>query len=127
MEVLQTDKAPKPIGSYSQAIKVGRTLYLSGQIPLVTETMELCDGDFKAQVKQAFKNVYEVCGSAGGDLNSIVKLTVYLLDLKKSPLVNEVMNELFTLHKPARVMLEVSALPMGAEVEVDAMAVISDN
>ena len=89
-KIIQTDNAPQAIGTYSQAVKVDNTVYLSGQIPLVPETMELVEGDMSAQIHRVFDNLHAVCQAAGGELNDIVKLNVFLIDLNHFPLVNEI-------------------------------------
>lgn len=122
--VIHTDQAPKAIGTYSQAIKVNHTVYLSGQIPLLPDTMELVKGDMRAQITQVFKNLSAVCEASGGDLQNIVKLNVYLTDLGHFPLVNEVMAEFVQEPYPARAAVGVASLPKGAAVEMDAILVI---
>ncbi len=118
-EVIRTDKAPQAIGTYSQAIKVGRTVYLSGQIPLVPETMEMVEGDIEAQIRRVFDNLQAVARAAGGDLKDIVKLNVFLTDLAHFPVVNQVMVDYFSEPYPARAAIGVAALPRDAGVEVD--------
>jgi reactive intermediate/imine deaminase len=122
--VIHTDQAPKAIGTYSQAIKVNHTVYLSGQIPLLPATMELVKGDMRAQITQVFKNLSAVCEASGGSLQNIVKLNVYLTDLSHFPLVNEVMAEFVQEPYPARAAVGVASLPKGAAVEMDAILVI---
>jgi len=122
--IIQTDNAPQAIGTYSQAVKVDNTVYLSGQIPLLPETMELIEGDMSAQIHRVFDNLQAVCHAAGGELNDIVKLNVFLLDLNHFPLVNEVMATYFDEPYPARAAIGVAALPKGAEVEMDALMVL---
>jgi reactive intermediate/imine deaminase len=122
-EIIQTDDAPKAIGSYSQAVKVGNTVYLSGQIPLSPQSMELISPEFEAQLRQVFLNVKAVCETGGGDLSSLVKLNVYLTDLSNFSLVNKVMTEFFVEPYPARAAIEVSALPRNALVQVDGILV----
>jgi reactive intermediate/imine deaminase len=122
--VIHTDQAPKAIGTYSQAIKVNHTVYLSGQIPLLPDTMELVKGDMRAQITQVFKNLSAVCEASGGNLQNIVKLNVYLTDLSHFPLVNEVMAEFVQEPYPARAAVGVASLPKGAAVEMDAILVI---
>ncbi|HRH75872.1 MAG TPA: RidA family protein [Cellvibrionaceae bacterium] len=122
--IIFTDKAPAAIGTYSQAVKVNNTVYLSGQIPLVPETQALADGDFAAQVHQVFKNLRAVCQAADGDLKDIVKLNVFLTDLSNFPVVNEVMAEYFSAPYPARAAIGVKELPKGAVVEADGIMVI---
>jgi len=118
-EIIQTNKAPKAIGTYSQAVKVDHTVYLSGQIPLVPETMTIVEGDITAQVTQVFDNLKAVAEAAGGGLDDIVKLNVFLTDLSHFPLVNEIMGRYFQEPYPARAAIGVAALPKNAEVEMD--------
>ena len=120
-EIIHTPHAPQAIGTYSQAIKVENTVYLSGQIPLVPETMEVIDGDIRTQIQQVFKNLQAVANAAGGDLTDIVKLNVYLTDLANFPVVNEIMGQYFSQPYPARAAIGVSALPKGVGVEMDAI------
>lgn len=120
-EIIQTTKAPKAIGTYSQAVKVGHTVYLSGQIPLVPETMTIIDGDISAQITQVFDNLKAVAEAAGGDLSDIVKLNVFLTDLSNFPIVNEIMGLYFEEPYPARAAIGVAALPKAADVEMDAI------
>lgn len=122
--IIQTDKAPQAIGTYSQAIKVGRTVYLSGQIPLVPETMILIEGDISAQITQVFENLKAVAEAAGGDFSDIVKLNVFLTDLAHFPIVNEIMGHYFQNPYPARAAVGVTALPKAADVEMDAIMVL---
>lgn len=121
-----TDAAPRAIGPYSQAIRAGNTVYLSGQIPLVPETMELERGDMRAQIARVLENLRAVARAAGGDLEHVVRMTVYLPDLKHFALVNEVMQQYFEEPYPARVAIGVAALPKGAAVEMDAIMVLPD-
>ncbi|VAX11107.1 RidA/YER057c/UK114 superfamily protein [hydrothermal vent metagenome] len=123
-KIIQTEQAPQAIGTYSQAVKVDNTVYLSGQIPLVPETMELVEGDMSVQIHRVFDNLQAVCQAAGGELNDIVKLNVFLTDLNHFPLVNEVMASYFEQPYPARAALGVAALPKDAQVEMDAMLVL---
>ncbi len=123
-DIIQTDNAPQAIGTYSQAVKVDNTVYLSGQIPLVPETMELVEGDMSMQIHRVFDNLQAVCRAAGGELNNIVKLNVFLIDLNHFPLVNEVMASYFDEPYPARAAVGVAALPKGAQVEMDAVMVL---
>ena len=118
-QIIHTDLAPKAIGTYSQAVKVGTTVYLSGQIPLIPETMELVEGDIKVNIRRVFDNLKAVTQAAGGDLDDIVKLNVFLTDLSHFPLVNEIMGEYFAQPYPARAAIGVAALPKGVEVEMD--------
>ena len=118
-EVISTDKAPQAIGTYSQAIKIGSTVYLSGQIPLVPETMAMVDGDMEAQIVRVFENLTAVAKAAGGELKDIAKLNIFLTDLSHFPLVNEVMARYFTQPYPARAAIGVASLPKDAGVEMD--------
>ena len=120
---IQTDSAPAAIGTYSQAIRAGDTVYLSGQIPLVPETMELVSGGAERQIRQVFDNLTAVAEAAGGTLADVVKLTVYLTDIGDFPTVNEIMAEYFTEPYPARAAIGVAQLPKGASVEMDAIVV----
>ncbi|VAX01663.1 RidA/YER057c/UK114 superfamily protein [hydrothermal vent metagenome] len=120
-EIIHTDKAPKAIGTYSQAVKVGSTVYMSGQIPLIPESMELVTGDIKSQIHQVFKNLTAVANAAGGDLNSIVKLNIFLTDMANFPFVNEIMAEYLAEPYPARAAIGVASLPKAASVEMDAV------
>ncbi len=121
--VINTDKAPAAIGTYSQAIKAGNTVYLSGQIPLDPKSMELVEG-FEAQAVQVFENLKAVAEAAGGSLKDIVKLNIFLTDLRNFATVNEVMSRYCQQPYPARAAIGVSALPKGAQVEMDAVLVI---
>ncbi len=121
---VQTDHAPKAIGTYSQAVKAGNTVYLSGQIPLDPATGELVSGDMEAQVRRVFDNLRAVSRAAGGDLANAVKLNVFLTDLGHFALVNKVMAEYFTQPYPARAAVGVAALPKGAAVEMDCVLVL---
>lgn len=118
--IIHTKHAPQAIGPYSQAVRCGNTVFLSGQIPLDPETMVLVDG-FDAQVRQVFDNLEAVCVAAGGDLSNIVKLNIYLTDLSQFTVLNAIMSERFTAPYPARAAIEVSALPKGALVEMEAV------
>lgn len=117
--IIATDRAPAAIGPYSQAVKIGTTVYLSGQIPLVPETMEMVSEDFRAQAVQVFENLSAVCQAAGGELQDIVKLQIYLPDLNQFAMVNDVMADYFETPYPARAALGVRALPKGAQIEID--------
>ena len=121
-----TENAPSAIGTYSQAVRVGNTVYLSGQIPLDPQTMTLVDGDVAAQTHRVFENLAAVAAAAGGSLADIVKLTVYLTDLDNFQTVNEVMAQHFAEPYPARAALGVRALPKGAEVEVEGILVLGN-
>ena len=134
-QTIITERAPQAIGTYSQAVKTGTTVYLSGQIPLHPETMQLVGRAKSAkvpataireQVHQVFKNLRMVAHAAGGDLSDIVKLNVYLVDLEHFPLVNEAMAEIFAQPYPARAVIGVAALPKGAGVEIDAVMEITE-
>jgi reactive intermediate/imine deaminase len=122
--IITTDRAPQAIGTYSQAVKVGNTVYLSGQIPLEPATMQLVEGDMRSQIVRIFENLKAIATAAGGSLADIVKLTVYLTDLNHFPLVNEVMAAYFKEPYPARAAVGVSQLPKSATVEMDAIMVI---
>lgn len=123
-QIIRTDQAPRAIGTYSQAVRVDRTVYLSGQIPLVPETMELIEGDMSAQIRRVFDNLRAVAQAAGGDLSDIVKLNVFLTDLNDFALVNQIMADYFQEPYPARAAIGVAALPKGAAVEMDAILVL---
>jgi reactive intermediate/imine deaminase len=118
-EIIHTDLAPQAIGTYSQAVKVGNTVYLSGQIPLVPASMQLVEGDMAAQIRQVFDNLSAVAAAAGGSLADVAKLNIFLTDLSHFPLVNEIMAEYFAQPYPARAAIGVAALPKGAAVEMD--------
>ncbi|MCC6295078.1 MAG: RidA family protein [Pseudomonadales bacterium] len=122
--VIHTDRAPAAIGTYSQAIRVGDTVYLSGQIPLDPATMALVEGGIDTQIARVFDNLAAVAEAAGGTLADVVKLNVYLIDLGHFPVVNEVMARYFSAPYPARAALGVAALPRGAQVEMDAVMVL---
>ncbi|RDB44595.1 RidA family protein [Halomonas sp. DQ26W] len=124
--VINTDKAPAAIGPYSQAIKAGNTVYLSGQIPLDPATMELVSDDFEAQARQVFTNLKAVCEEAAGSLGEIVKINLYLVDLSNFAIVNQVMEEFFDKPYPARAAVGVKALPKDAQFEAEAVMVIGD-
>ncbi|HEY5717103.1 MAG TPA: RidA family protein [Motiliproteus sp.] len=121
--IIQTDRAPAAIGTYSQAVKVGDTVYLSGQIPLVPDTMEMVEGDFEAQVVQVFENLSAVCDAAGGSLQQVVKLNIFLTDLSNFATVNEVMARYFQQPYPARAAIGVASLPRAAQVEMDGILI----
>lgn len=125
-QIIHTDQAPQAIGTYSQAVRTGDTVYLSGQIPLVPATMELVEGDMEAQVRRVFDNLQAVARAAGGELADIAKLNIFLTDLTYFPLVNQVMADYFAEPYPARAAVGVAALPKGAQVEMDAVMVLSD-
>ncbi len=121
---IHSDNAPAAIGTYSQAVKVNNTVYLSGQIPLVPETMTLVGDDFAEQAHQVFKNLRAVCQAANGDLQDIVKLNIYLTDLGNFPVVNEVMAQYFSEPYPARAAIGISELPKASLIEADGVMVI---
>ena len=125
-EIISTADAPQAIGTYSQAVRTGNTVYLSGQIPLVPETMELVDGDMRAQIVRVFDNLSAVTKASGGSLADIAKLNIYLTDLSHFPLVNEIMADYFAEPYPARAAVGVNSLPKGAMVEMDAILVLPD-
>jgi len=120
-QTIHSDNAPAAIGPYSQAVKIGQFVFLSGQIPLVPATMEVVDGDFAARARQVFANLKAVAEEAGGSLNDAVKITIFLTDLGNFAVVNEVMAEYCDEPYPARAAVGVAALPRGAEVEMDAI------
>ena len=124
--IIETNKAPQAIGTYSQAVKVKDTVYLSGQIPLVPETMEIVEGDISVQIRQVFDNLKAVAEAAGGNFFDIVKLNVYLTDLSHFPVVNEIMSEYFEKPYPARAAVGVSALPKGVAIEIDGVMIIRE-
>lgn len=117
--VISTDNAPAAIGTYNQAIKTGTTVYLSGQIPLVPETMEIISEDFEQQAEQVFKNLSAVCEAAGGSLANAVKLNIFLTDLGQFAKVNEIMAKYVDQPYPARAAVQVAALPKGVQIEID--------
>ena len=123
-DIIATDAAPRAIGTYSQAVRSGNTVYLSGQIPLVPASMALVNGDIGAQIVQVFENLRAVARAADGDLQDIVKLNVFLTDLAHFPRVNEIMAQYFQAPYPARAAVGVAALPKGAQVEMDAIMVL---
>jgi reactive intermediate/imine deaminase len=120
-QVISTADAPQAIGTYSQAIRTGDTVYLSGQIPLVPDTMEIISDDISEQIHQVFKNLSAVARAAQGSLDDIVKLNIYLTDLSSFPMVNEIMAGYFSEPYPARAAIGVAELPRGAMVEMDAV------
>jgi len=123
-QIIHSDRAPAAIGPYSQAVRAGDTVYLSGQIPLEPETGELVSGDIQTQTRRVFGNLAAVAEAAGGRLADLVKLNIYLTDLAHFPLVNEVMAETFVEPYPARAAIGVTALPKGAAIEMDAIMVL---
>ena len=122
---ISTAAAPKAIGPYSQAVRAGQTVYLSGQIPLNPQTMEVESGDMRAQITRVFENLRAVARAAGGDLTDVVKLNVFLTDLAHFALVNEIMARYFSEPYPARAAIGVAALPRGVAVEMDAVMVLA--
>ena len=120
-EIIHTPDAPEAIGTYSQAVKVGDTVYLSGQIPLVPETMNVIEGDFATQVRRVFDNLTAVAKASGGSLQDVVKLNIYMTDLNYFGTVNEIMAEYFEQPYPARAAVGVASLPKGVPVEMDAV------
>ncbi|MFT6153637.1 MAG: reactive intermediate/imine deaminase [Crocinitomicaceae bacterium] len=118
-EIISTKKAPQAIGTYSQAVKINKTVYLSGQIPLVPETMEMVEGDFAANVRRVFDNLTAVCEAAGGSLQDIAKLNIFLTDLGNFAIVNTIMAEYFEQPYPARAAIGIASLPKNSEVEMD--------
>ena len=127
MQPINTKQAPEAIGTYSQAMKCGNTVYLSGQIPLDPQTMQLCSDDIQLQIEQVIKNLAVVCEEAGGSLAHIAKLSVFLIDLSHAPLINEAMGRYFSQPYPARAAIGVSALPRGALVEMEAIMVLPNS
>ena len=117
--IIATDAAPSAIGTYSQAVKVNNTVYLSGQIPLVAESMTIVEGGFVEQAHQVFKNLVSVCEAAGGTLNDMVKVNIFLQDLENFTVLNEVMSEYFDAPYPARAAVQVARLPKDVEIEID--------
>ncbi|WP_037586423.1 RidA family protein [Stenoxybacter acetivorans] len=125
--IIHTDKAPAAIGAYSQAVRAGNTVYLSGQIPLVPESMTVITGGFAEQAHQVFKNLRSVAEAAGGSLNDIVKLNAYLTDLTHFAAFNEIMAQYFDAPYPARAAVGVASLPKDAQVEAEAVLVLREN
>lgn len=123
-QIIATDKAPRAVGTYSQAIKSGNMVYISGQIPLIPETMELVVGDFKAKVRQIFENLSAIVTAAGGNLGQIVKLNVYVTDMNNFPEVNEIMAEYCQEPYPVRAVVGVNQLPLDVPVEIEAVMVL---
>ena len=120
-QIISTSSAPQAIGTYSQAVKAGNTVYLSGQIPLLPKTMGLIDGDIRAQIIRVFDNLSAVCEAAGGSLADIVKLNIFLTDLSHFLIVNEIMTTYFSEPYPARAAIGIASLPKDAQVEIDAI------
>jgi reactive intermediate/imine deaminase len=117
--IIRTNDAPAAIGTYSQAVKIGTTVYLSGQIPLVPSTMQMVSEDFAEQTHQVFKNLAAVCEAAGGSLNNMVKVNIFLTDLSQFATVNKIMSQYFAEPYPARAAVQVSALPRASQIEID--------
>ena len=120
-EIISTEQAPAAIGTYSQAVKIDNTVYLSGQIPLDPQTMELCSDDIAEQIRRVFDNLDAVARASGGSLADIAKLNIYLTNLQNFPLINEIMADYFQQPYPARAAIGVSELPKGSQVEMDAV------
>lgn len=127
MQAINTKQAPEAIGTYSQAMKCGNTVYLSGQIPLDPVTMQMCSANIEEQIEQVIKNLSAVCEAAGGSLAHIAKLSVFLTDLSHFSLINEVMSRYFSQPYPARAAIGVSELPKGALVEMDGIMILSND
>ncbi len=123
-QVIHTDNAPKAIGPYSQAVKAGNMLFVSGQVPFVPETMEIVEGDVKAQTAQSLKNVQAILAEAGLDFSHVVKSTVFIKDMNEFAQINEVYAEFFGENKPARACVEVARLPKDVKVEIEVIAVM---
>ena len=123
-QVIHTDNAPAAIGPYSQAIKAGNLLFVSGQVPFVPETMEIVEGDVKAQATQSLKNVQAILKEAGADFSDVVKSTVFIKDMNEFAQINEVYAEFFGENKPARSCVEVARLPKDVKVEIEVIAVL---
>ncbi len=125
-QIISTDRAPGAIGTYSQAVKTGNTVYISGQIPLDPNTMVVVEGDIEVMIRRVFDSLKAICEASGGSLSDIVKLNIYLTDLANFPVVNEVMAEYFQEPFPARAAVGVAALPKGVQVEMDAVMSLGD-
>lgn len=125
-QFIKTENAPAAIGTYSQAVSHNGTLYISGQIPLIPQSMEMVSGGIDAQIRQVFSNLQAVCEASGTTLDDVIKFTVFLTDLKDFPQVNTIMQALLSAPFPARAVIEVSALPKGANVEIDAIVALAD-
>lgn len=125
-QIINTGSAPKPVGTYSQAIKAGNTVYIAGQIPMSPETMEIVGSDFKEELHQVFKNIAAVAEAAGGSLAHVVKLTIYVTDMQNQPAVSDVMKDFFKEPYPARAIIEVSALPKNVSVEIESILVLGE-
>lgn len=125
-QIISSSSAPKPVGTYSQAIKSGNMVYIAGQIPLSPKTMEIVGEDFQEQLRQVFKNIAAIAEAAGGSLAHVVKLTIYVTDIQNQTLVNEVMKDFFREPYPARAVIEVSALPKNVRVEIESILVLGE-
>jgi 2-iminobutanoate/2-iminopropanoate deaminase len=123
-EIIHTDNAPAAIGPYSQAVKAGNLLFVSGQVPFVPETMEIVEGDVKAQARQSLSNVQAILKEAGADFSNVVKSTVFISDMNEFAQINEVYSEFFGENKPARACVEVARLPRDVKVEIEVIAVL---
>lgn len=123
-QAIHTDSAPAAIGTYSQAVRSGNIVFLSGQIPLLPETMEIIGGNFESRARQVFSNLQAVAEAADGTLNDVVKVTVFLTDLDNFATVNAIMEEFFEKPYPARAAVGVASLPKGADVEADAILIL---
>jgi len=124
-ETISTNKAPQAIGTYSQAVRVGNTVYLSGQIALIPETMEMREGDIAERIHQVFQNLTAVCEAAGGSLQDIAKLNIFLTDMSHFATVNEIMAQYFVEPYPARAAVAVKQLPKDTDVEMDGVMALS--
>ena len=124
-EIIATDKAPQAIGTYSQAVRVGNTVYLSGQIALIPETMQMREGDISERIHQVFQNLTAVCEAAGGSLQDIAKLNIFLIDMSHFATVNEIMAQYFVEPYPARAAVAVKQLPKDTDVEMDGVMALS--
>ena len=122
-QIINTDNAPKAIGPYSQAVKAGNMLFVSGQVPFVPETMEVVEGDVKAQTAQSLKNVKAILAEAGLDFSHVVKSTVFIKDMNEFAAINEVYAQYFGENKPARACVEVARLPKDVKVEIEVIAI----
>ncbi len=125
-QIINTPHAPAAIGTYSQAVKSGSLVFLSGQIPLIPGSMEIVQGDFKARVRRVFENIKAIATEAGGNLSQIVKLTIYLTNMSNFSQVNEVMLEYFTEPFPARAVIAVAALPKDVDIEIDTIMTLNE-
>ena len=123
-EIIHTDGAPAAVGTYSQAVRAGNLVFISGQIPFVPETMEVVEGDFAARARQVFNNLRAIAEAAGSSLDDAVKLTIFLTDLDNFATVNEVMAEFCSEPYPARAAVQVAALPKGVDIEADAILAV---